>query len=205
MTTIVRLVRHGQTGSNAREAFMGRSNEDLNETGYNQARRLSARLANRPIAAVYASPLKRAFMTASVIAEPHRIEVKAVDDFIEIDQGDWAGLPIKEISRKWPDLWKWSRTDPSDFTMPNGESFKEVTERSIRAFEQIVAENQGKQVVIASHEIVVKVLLIHALGATNSIYRRFDLDNTSLSTIQITDGKMRVAMLNDTSHLDGLK
>jgi len=201
MTTTVLLVRHGQANSNITGYYMGWSNEDLSETGYTQARSLSSRLASLPIASVYSSPLQRTYTTATILAEPHGLEVETSDDLIEIRLGDWQGLHIDEVSQRWPELWQQSRTDPSEVTMPNGESFQQVTERAIRGFDKIVAANHGKQVIIVSHEIVVKVLVAHALGVSNSIYRRFEINNASLSAIRIIDGKARLIMLNDTSHL----
>ncbi len=201
MTTTVLLVRHGQANSNVTGYYMGWSNEDLSETGYTQVRSLSSRLASLPIASVYSSPLQRTCTTATILAKPHGLEVETSDDLIEIQIGDWQGLHIDEVGQRWPELWKQSRIDPSEITMPNGESFQQVTERAIRGFDKIVAANHGKQVIIVSHEIVVKVLIAHALGVSNSIYRRFEINNASLSAIRVIDGKTRLAMLNDTSHL----
>lgn len=200
MTTTVMLVRHGQTESNVKGYYMGRLDEDINETGYAQARALSARLAGLPISAVYTSPLRRTCSTASTLAEPHRLELNLLEDLIEIHQGDWEGMHVDKISQGWPEQWRHTRTDPTDFTMPNGESFREVTARSVRAFEKIVAENAGRQVLLVAHEIVVKVLIIHALGATTSIYRRFDLSNASLSVIEIRGDRPHLVCLNDTTH-----
>jgi len=202
MTTTVFLVRHGQTESNVKGFYMGWLNEDINEVGYAQARSLAARLASLPIAAIYTSPLKRTYNTAATLAAPHDLELKVLDDLIEIQQGDWQGLHIDEISQGWPELWRQSRTDPSEFTMPNGESFPQVSERAVRAFGKIVADNQNKHAVIVAHEVVVKVIIIHAIGASNSIYRRFEVGNASLSTIRVTDGKSHLMALNDTSHLE---
>lgn len=201
MTTTVLLVRHGQANSNVTGYYMGWSNEDLSETGYTQVRSLSSRLASLPIASVYSSPLQRTCTTATILAEPHDLEVETLDDLIEIRLGDWQGLHIDEVGQRWPELWQQSRIDPSEITMPNGESFQQVTERAIRGFDKIVAANHGKQVIIVSHEIVVKVLVAHALGVSNSIYRRFEINNASLSAIRVIDGKARLATLNDTSHL----
>jgi probable phosphoglycerate mutase len=201
MTTTVLLVRHGQANSNVTGYYMGWSNEDLSETGYTQVRSLSSRLASLPIASVYSSPLQRTCTTATILAKPHGLEVETSDDIIEIQIGDWQGLHIDEVGQRWPELWKQSRIDPSEITMPNGESFQQVTERAIRGFDKIVAANHGKQVIIVSHEIVVKVLIAHALGVSNSIYRRFEINNASLSAIRVIDGKTRLATLNDTSHL----
>lgn len=204
MTTTILLVRHGQTESNITGFFMGWSNEDLNEIGYTQARRLSSRLAGWPVASFYTSPLKRTYNTATIIAAPHKLELKVLDDLLEIQQGDWQGLHIDEISQRWPELWQQSRIDPSEVTLPNGESFQQVTERAVRTFEMIVANNQNKHVVIVTHDIVIRVLVAHTLGTSNSIYRRLEINNASLSIIRVIDSKARLITLNDTSHLDGL-
>ncbi len=204
MTNTVLLVRHGQTDSNVKGIFMGRSDENINETGYIQARKLSERLADSPITAIYASPLRRTRTTAAILATPHNLELKLSDDLLEIHTGDWKGLHGGEISRKWPELWRQSRIDPSEFAMPNGESFHQVTARAIRAYEMIVASNHGEQAVIVTHDIVVRVIVAHILGTSNSIYRRFEIGNASLSQIRLADGKTRLATLNDTAHLDGL-
>jgi broad specificity phosphatase PhoE len=202
MTTTVLLVRHGQTESNVTGYFMGWSDEDINKLGYAQVTSLASRLQDRPIASAYTSPLRRAYNTASILAQPHGLKLEVMDELIEIKLGDWQGLHMDEISRRWPELWKQSRTDPSEVTMPNGESFRQVAERAVRAFERIVAANQGRQALIVSHEAVLKMIIIHALGASTSIYRRFELSNASLSIIEVKEGKARLITLNDTSHLD---
>lgn len=203
MAMTVFLVRHGQTESNVSGFYMGWSDEDLNERGYIQARRLASRLAGLPIAQIYTSPLRRAYNTAVILAEPHRLEPEAIDNLIEIKFGDWQGLHMDEVKRKWAELWHEWRVDPSNLTLPNGESLKEVTERSLSAFERIVESNQEKQVVIVTHDVVIKVLVAHVLGVSNRIYRRFDISNASLSMIRVLKGNPRLAMLNDMSHLEG--
>ncbi len=201
MTTTVLLVRHGQTRSNVTGFYMGWSNEDMNDIGNTQAHSLSSRLASLPITAVYSSPLQRAHTTATILAKPHGLEVQVSDNLIEIQLGEWQGLHRDEISQRWPEFWRQSRIDPSELTMPNGESFKQVAERAIRIFDKVVATNQGGQTVIVTHEVVVKSLIAHALGAANSIYRRFEINNASLSVVQVINGNLQLITLNDTSHL----
>jgi broad specificity phosphatase PhoE len=202
MRTSIFLVRHGQTNSNTTGFLMGWSDENLNEVGYAQARALSSRLANLPISSIYTSPLRRTFNTATILAKPHKLEPIVTDEFIEIHPGDWQGLYIDEIKQKWPELWQQSRTDVSNVTLPNGESFRQVTERAVRAFHTLIEANHGKNIAIVSHEVVIKVIVVHILEATNSIYRRFEIQNASLSIIQITDGIASLATLNDVSHLE---
>jgi len=201
MTTTILLVRHGQTDSNVTGFYMGWSDEDLNEVGYTQARRLSSRLASLQIASVYTSPLRRAYTTAAILAESHMLEPRALDDLIEIRLGDWQELHMDEIKLRWPELWQQWRIDPSRVTLPNGESLSEVTERAIQALRRIAGANRDKQTVIVTHEVIVKVLVAHVLGASNSIYRRFEISNASLSLIRVIDSSSQLVTLNDTAHL----
>jgi broad specificity phosphatase PhoE len=155
-----------------------------------------------PIASVYTSPLKRAYTTAAIIAEPHALDVKPLDDLIEIKLGDWQGLHESAIERRWPELWRQSQIDPSGLAIPNGESFSQVAERAVRAFESVVAVDQGRQAVLVTHDIVIRILVAYVLGVPNSIYRRIKVNNASLSVVWVMDGFRRLIMLNDTSHFE---
>jgi len=204
MNTTVLLVRHGQTDSNINGFYMGRSQEDLNGTGRDQARRLSVRLASLPIAFIYTSPLRRTRLTAEIVAEPHGMEVSVREDLTEIDLGDWQGLHIDQVKQRWPELWRQSRSDPSDLTLPHGESVAGASERAVRAFRDVAAANRGKTTMIVTHQYIVRAIVSHALGVDNSIFRRFEVDNASLSAVAVGDDGLRLMTLNDTSHLQGL-
>lgn len=197
---IIYLVRHARTLSNTTGWYMGRAPEDLDEHGFEQARRLKARLSSEPLGAVYTSPLPRALSTAAALAATHRLQPQPRDDLIEIRLGDWQGLHLSEISRRWPDLWRQWRTDPSDVTLPNGESLAEVTLRARRAFEKVAGEGD-KPAAIVTHDVVIRVIVAYVLGVANSIYRRLVIDNAALSKVIVDKGNCRLALLNDTSYL----
>lgn len=65
----------------------------------------------------------------------------------------------------------------------------------------IVEANQGKLVAIVTHDVIIRVLAAYILGVSNSIYRRFEINNTSLSVIGVANDNSRLITLNDTSHL----
>ncbi len=76
--TTLYLVRHGATDANLRRPYVlqGRGMDlPLNETGRRQAQCVRKLFERTAIAAVYSSPLRRAFETAQAIAEPHRLDV----------------------------------------------------------------------------------------------------------------------------------
>ena len=55
---------------------------------------------------------------------------------------------------------------------------------------------------MVTHEVIVKLLVAHCLDVGNSIYRRLEVANTSLTIIQIINGKRLLRVLNDTAHLE---
>jgi len=198
----VRLVRHGQTEPNITAYYAGRSEDDLNETGYQQVRQLADRLASLPIAAIYSSPLPRTRRTAVILSEPHLPEYSELEELIEIDLGDWTGRYVAEIKQIWPELYQQWTLDPSEVTVPNGENLARVTERAVQGLVKTVAANRGREILLVTHDIVIKVLVIYALGATNHIYRHFDIGNASLSTIRYRNDRPHLISLNDTIHLN---
>ena len=204
MLSEILLVRHGQTESNRTGYYIGWSAEDLNTTGIAQAQRLSSRLAGLLIEVVYSSPLQRAFTTASIIAGPHRVEVKTLPDLKEVNQGHLQGAPRSETKSRFPEFWKQLFEDISQATFPGGESFTQVAERSLRSFESIIKENPDKRVLIVSHEIVIKIIIMRALGVSYSIYRRFEVGNASLSLVHVQGASFKLITLNDKSHLAGI-
>jgi broad specificity phosphatase PhoE len=204
MPAEILLVRHGQTASNVSKLYMGRSQEDLNETGLAQARKLAARISAVPISAVYSSPLKRARTTAQILADPHQLSVKTEQDLVEIDLGEWEGLPLEEVRQKWPDTWKGWRERPSQESIPGGESFSQAAVRAVRALEQIIAENPNRTSLIVSHEIILKIMVMKALNADFNLYRRFVIGNASLSRLEFRANWLRVISVNDSYHLEGL-
>ncbi len=195
------LVRHGQTMSNVTSRYAGWIDEDLNNRGLQQAQQLAERLKNWRIDSAYSSPLKRAFHTAEIIATPHSLSVNKLDDLGEIRMGLWEGLSAAQIEVKFPEEWKQWRSDPSNLVMPEGESIGQVQKRAILALQRTIKANPGCQVLVATHDAILKLSIAYCLNVSPSIYRRIEIANASLTIISITDGKWRLSLLNDTAHL----
>src|SRR3954462_7189299 len=95
MSTRIFLIRHGATILSAEDRFAGATDVPLSDEGREQVGRLAARLADEKIAAVYASPLGRTVETASILAQPHGLEVQKRDGLKEISHGRWEQLTRK--------------------------------------------------------------------------------------------------------------
>ncbi|HEU0337127.1 MAG TPA: histidine phosphatase family protein, partial [Gaiellaceae bacterium] len=101
MATVL-LARHGETDWNREGRFQGHADPPLNDLGRAQARELADRLAREPLAAVYASPLRRAYETAEIVAATHDLPLRSVAGLREVDVGSWSGLTRSEIEARFP-------------------------------------------------------------------------------------------------------
>lgn len=159
--TTVYLVRHGATEWNHSKRAQGTADIDLNEAGRAQAEDTAERLKDADLSAVYSSDLKRAVDTAHPIAARHGLEVVTDPRFQEIDQGEWTGLHVDEIARRWPEEWGPARHYSR---RPGGESPTEVRERALAGLKDAVERTPDGSIVVVSHGGTIRTLSAEALG-----------------------------------------
>ncbi|MCV7425298.1 bifunctional RNase H/acid phosphatase [Mycobacterium montefiorense] len=196
------LLRHGQTALSVQRRYSGRGNPELTDLGHQQAQAAARYLAERGgIAAVVASPLQRAYDTATAAAKALGLDVTVDDDLIETDFGGWEGLTFAEAAERDPELHtRWLRDTATE--PPGGESFDAALERVCRARERIIASYQGATVLVVSHVTPIKMLLRLALDAGPEILYRMHLDLASLSIAEFySDGASSVRLVNQTGYL----
>ncbi|MGE4282920.1 MAG: histidine phosphatase family protein [Clostridia bacterium] len=196
------LIRHGLTEWNQLNRFQGSSNIPLCDEGIEQAKKISRKLSRYHFDVVFASDLDRAFQTATYIAQPHQLPVIKIPELREIHFGEWEGLTREEIvNLKDYDFDKW-RTSPHIERFPGEGSFLNVQKRVMSGINKIISEYNNKDIVIVSHGASLKIIILSLLGIELSHYRKFWLDNTSLSIIEIRKDRNVLSLLNDMSHLD---
>jgi len=198
------LVRHGQTSWNlgaGQVRYRGQTDIPLDEVGHAQARALAVRLADEPIAAIYASPLQRAVQTAQPTAEGHGLPVVPHPGLLDMNLGEWQGLTHAEAARRYPDVHRRWLEAPETVTLPGGESLAVVLARGKTTVTQLLARHAGETVLLVGHQVVNKVLVCWLLGLDNSHYWRVTQDNACLNVFAHADGIFRVVTLNDTCHL----
>lgn len=197
------LARHAQTASSAVDSFNGRGELSLTGRGRAQARKLGARLAGVPFAAVYRSPLGRTAETAALIAPELRAAV--LPGLSEIDYGRWEGLSPEQARALDPahyDAWV---ENPADVSPPDGETAAQVAVRALAALEAIQARHEGSPdpVLAVSHKATLRILCAALTGAPIAKYRlRWAQDECALNLVELRAGKDPFLRLwNDTSHL----
>lgn len=200
------LLRHGETEWNKEgNRYCGSTNLPLTPKGIEQAKALSHRLKKENIRVIYSSPLKRAALTAEIIAGIDSLPVNLIPEFREIDYGEWEGLRVEEIKRKYGREFfaRW-RKDPYHIQVPGGENLKAVESRVIPAFNKIISCRDDNVVAIVAHNTVNRIILCNLLGISLQRYRSIKQDNACCNIILIQEDQPLICQINDTCHLKEL-
>ena len=162
MTTRIMLLRHAESADPS--VFHGSESDiDLSERGVRQAEAIAEELRGFEPAVVVSSAMIRARKTAAAIARicfaPHEIEAELHERRV----GVLSGLPYNhggiwsETSRRWA-------AGETAYSHEGAESFDEVRDRTLPAWERIVARHSGRRIAIVTHGVVCKVLLTSLLA-----------------------------------------
>jgi broad specificity phosphatase PhoE len=189
VTTIL-IARHGQSDWNQEKRWQGHADRPLTERGREQAQALADRLAHIVLDAVYSSDLQRARDTAAVVAESQGLELRQLPDLREVDVGSWSGLTRAEAEERFPEGFaRWRDGYPG---WKDGETYEAMTERVLRAVDEIAAEHAGGRVLVVSHGGPIRAMHAAALGLDVHAYRRLRPvePNARLSAVCFVDGKL---------------
>jgi broad specificity phosphatase PhoE len=206
------FVRHGESRGNLNRQWQGWLDEPLTERGQEQAQRLAERLVRwsaesaEPIAAVYSSTLARAFQTGGILA--HRWGVPLMLDWrlLERDIGALEGLTWPEVEEGYPALARTIRSEWTVAALPGGETISALAERVWQAVDEIVERSNGRGggscVAIVSHGGSINAYLNRLVGRSDEMPFVFRFGNTSLTMVEIHDGRPRIVLANDMCHLE---
>ena len=201
MSTVILLVRHGETAWNRGKIFRGTYDIPLNDTGKAQAKLLAKIFNKRKINAAYSSPLSRACQTAQISLSDHNIEPVIEEGLIDINYGDWTGKEDCEVAKQWSEEHKIWSTEPQRAHIPGGEMLKTVFDRAFGTMEDVAARHKGQTVAIFAHRVVNKVLVLGALGLGLSHFKFIIQDNCCVNEFVRNKTGYFIRSVNNTSHI----
>jgi broad specificity phosphatase PhoE len=179
------LLRHGRTNLNAAGLLRGRLDPRLDAVGRAEAKRLGAALATEDVTLVVASPLRRAVETAEAVAALHGLEVSVDERLADRDYGRWAGHAKSEVEAQHGSL---------DHA-PGVESLKDVTQRALKAIEELALTSLGTTAVAVTHDVILRQVLTSLcphLGDPEMLQQ----DTGCLNLLLFRDGCWSVETLN---------
>ena len=184
------IARHGETEENKKGIIQGHLPGKLTLLGLKQAKKLSLRLKDEKIDAIYSSDLARASDTAKEIAKFHpNSKLYLVKELREKDQGDISGKLIKDID------WNKPR---------NTEKRELMIERAKIILDKAYKLHKGKTVLFVSHGGLIKILLSLLLNKSKEETEKMGHPkNTSISIFNINEkGDHEIILINCNKHLD---
>ena len=194
------LIRHGETANAGEVCFNGHFDVDLSDYGKEQSRRIAEALKNLPIKAIYSSDLKRTQIGAQYVAAEHDLKHTPCKELRELGFGDWEGLSVAEVNRRYPDQLKERLNDIENFHVEGGESFFQLGDRVIPTFKEIVSAHSHDHIVILCHGGVIRTILAHILEISIKNLFRISQHYASVNIIQNYDGGDPVVELMGGTH-----
>jgi len=167
------LVRHGQTNWDVESRVQGVLDIPLNADGTKEAQNISGELSKSKIHAVYSAPASCCFATACEIAFPHKVKVKKVDEFNEVNDGVWQGLLVKDVKKRYKKQYSSWKTSPVSGRPPGGESIREAYDRVIRAVHKIVDKHRDENICIVSGDMTLSIIKCHFKNLNIEEIRKF--------------------------------
>lgn len=210
-TNTLYLVRHGENPANISKEFSYKLVDySLNEQGKRQARQTAEFFKTKPLDAIYSSPLRRAYETASIIAEPQNLPVIVLEEFREVNVGDLEMIasPSETLHKNWAlhdnIIREWIKGNHTA-TFPGGEDFLTLLARSRRGLLATTRGRTDQHILIASHGGILAAI-IRAI-CVNVQQASIHMGNCAITEIELTTGEEEMSgllrCLADVTHLSG--
>lgn len=180
------LVRHGDAYTEMEGLGEGVLDPPLTRLGREQSARLSRRLAEVPIDAIWASDLRRAVETGRAVARPHGLSVRTDER-------------LREVRTYWDEGGAVGLNAPGEYPFP--ESEQEVYERVGAAIRDIVAglPENGRAVAV-THNAAIGIYVSNMLGLGWGKLPVMPM-YTSVTILAVKDERVVLRSLADATHL----
>ena len=175
------VMRHGQDEDNLAGILNGRRDSSLTELGRQQAKIAAEKLKDNNIDIIYASPLKRAYETARIVADVLGVDEVILDQhLIERDFGILTGKPLADIKK-----YSKKNLETEKITyfleVEGAETFPELLERGKKVLAEIQERHRDKNILIVCHGDIGKMIraAYHNLDWETSL-KTYYFDNTQV-------------------------
>ncbi len=200
----VYLFRHGETANSKEVCFNGHFDVGLSTKGGDQFREWAQLLKEEPFKAVYSSDLKRTRESAQLLAEPHKLEPVSYPELRELCFGEWEGLSVSEVEKKFPNQLVERMKDIEKFKVKGGETFEQLKQRVVPRYEEIIARHSDEQIAMVCHGGVNRVILSHLLEVPIKRIFRVKQEYAALNIIQYYGDEPVVELVGGATHKNTL-
>ena len=201
------IVRHGHSVANEQSIFAGITDVALSKIGEQQAEAVSNYiLNNHQIDAIYSSQLSRAKNTIKKVSESLNIPIITNPAFNEVYGGKWEGLKFEEIYNLYTEDFVTWLNDILNSRCTDGESFKQVCQRTSQELKRLAEGNEGKTILIATHAGALRSIVTSLKNLNNEECAKLGwVSNASTTTVIYQDGNFQIQKMGFDEYLNDLK
>ncbi len=174
---MIYLIRHGLTRANMENRFAGRSAEPLCPEGISRLNELGRELRTKGLRRIFSGPLPRTVQSARIVGDLCGVEIEISPELNEIILSHWDGLTKDEIRRRFGPQYPTWLENPAGFKVPGGETLAAVQERAVALVRRIAQDYSEKNVLLVTHLIVGRCLVLYAQGLGLEQFRSIKIAN----------------------------
>ena len=199
------LVRHGISEGSLEGRFFGKTDTLLLPNAKEQiiqaSSKISPWLEEFPSLKFYSSPLRRATSTLQILTESLKLSKKnffseVVNEFSELDFGEWEGETSSSLMEKYPEIFSDHCRNIVKSNPPGGESLTDLRSRVCPTLLNILSCSVGHTIVVVAHLAVNRVILCSILGMPISNFFFISQNNASLNIIDFKEEVPQVRLIN---------
>ncbi|WLR42558.1 histidine phosphatase family protein [Bacillus carboniphilus] len=195
------ITRHGETIWNTERRMKGWADSPLTKKGIKNAASLGGRMKQINLDAIYASSSKRTEETANLIRGDRDTPIILNDDLKEINMGEWEGKRFLQSRGNYPEAFHSFWNTPHLYKPVGGESFEQLKDRVLKAMNFIQEEHTSGNVLVVTHSVVIKTLLAFFKNSPlENIWDPPYIHDTSLTVVELGEGKSNIVIEGDISH-----
>jgi len=198
--TIIDLIRHGEPVGGAGR-YRGKIDDPLSDKGWVQMREAVA--DHCPWQAIISSPLSRCAAFATELAQRHNLPLAFDDRLMEIGFGEWEGLTKEQIVVNDAEALHRFYSDPITHIPPGAEPLADFQRRITAAWEELLADYAGQQLLLVGHAGVIRMVVRHVLDMPLERMFRIHVPNAGITRIRV-DGQGQQAMASLMFHAGSL-
>ena len=125
------------------------------------------------------------------------LELRVVEQWQEIDYGDWDGMLLSDWREEAGPQFKEFRRDMSKLHPPNGEAFLSFKDRVLEAWNELADFPDGSHVLVVTHGGVLRVVLPTVLGMPLNRSYPLHIPFASFSRIALSVAENKSAIEED--------
>jgi len=171
----------------------------LSDEGNNKAKSIVPYFSERAISSIYTSQYLRTRQSIDPLSKSLDISIEEDARLNELDNGFVDNMSEGEFKTKFPAEWDAYNARSADFRFPGGETGKEASQRIESFLNEIRAKHKNENVLVVSHDGLIRVCMCFLLGIPVFHRGDFKVDLFGLTEIgyQVDVGRWKLLRFNN--------